>query len=177
MIPVFARKAGCPEPTLRKQGLPNPNPKTSNLMQPAKLTRNLSVSPQLTEKDLEAAAAAGFTSIINNRPDGEAPDQPRSEDLAATAQSLGLAYRHIPVVPGQFSADQIEAFKTALADTAGPALAFCRTGTRSTTLWALAAARHLAPDAILATTSAAGYNLEQLRPQIEAVSAKRSAST
>jgi sulfide:quinone oxidoreductase len=144
-------------------------------MQPAKLTPNLSVSPQLTERDLAEAAAAGFKSIINNRPDGEAPDQPRSEDLAAAAQRLGLAYRHIPVVPGQLTADQIEAFKTALTEIEGPALAFCRTGTRSTTLWALASARQLAPDAILATASAAGYNLEQLRPQLEAASAKRSA--
>ena len=142
------------------------------MQQPAKLTSNLSVSPQLTEEDLVEAAAAGFTSIINNRPDGEAPDQPRSEDLAATAKRLGLAYRHIPVVPGQFSADQIEAFKTVLTETDGPTLAFCRTGTRSTTLWALASARHLAPDAILATTSAAGYNLEQLRSQLDAVFAK-----
>lgn len=146
-------------------------------MQPAKLTSNLSVSPQLTEKDIEEAAAAGFKSIINNRPDGEAPDQPRSEDLAVAAQRLGLAYRHIPIVPGQFSAEQVEAFKTALTETDGPTIAFCRTGTRAATLWALASACHLAPDAILATTSAAGYNLEQLRPQIEAVSAKRSVGT
>ena len=137
-------------------------------MKLAKLTQNLSVSPQLTEKDLEEAAAAGFRSIINNRPDGEASDQPRSDVLEAAAKRLGLAYRHIPVVPGQLSGDQVAAFKAALTEMKGPALAFCRTGTRSTTLWALASARHLAPDNILATAAEAGYNLETLRPQLEA---------
>lgn len=139
-------------------------------MQPAKLTPNLSVAPQVTEKDLEEAAAAGFKIIINNRPDGEAPDQPRSEALAAAAKRLGLEYRHIPVVPGQVSVEQVESFTAALTETPGPALAFCRTGTRSTTLWALASARHLAPDAILSTAAGAGYNLEALRPRLEAAS-------
>ncbi|MGO4525835.1 TIGR01244 family sulfur transferase [Microvirga sp. 2MCAF35] len=136
----------------------------------AKLTDNLSVAPQLSPEDLQKAAAAGFRSIINNRPDGEAPDQPLSDTLAATAQRLGLAYRHIPVVPGQLSPEQVEGFKEALTAADGPTLAFCRTGTRSTSLWALASARHLAPDVILRAAAAAGYNLEALRPQIEAAS-------
>jgi uncharacterized protein (TIGR01244 family) len=139
-------------------------------MKIAKLTDNLSVAPQLMPEDLEAVAEAGFKAIINNRPDGEAPDQPRGEDLAATAQRLGLAYRHIPVVSGQLSPSQVQAFKDAVTTTEGPALAFCRTGTRSTTLWALASTRHLAPDAILSIAAGAGYNLEALRPQIEAAS-------
>lgn len=143
-------------------------------MKIAKLTDNLSVAPQLMPEDLEAVAGAGFKAIINNRPDGEAPDQPRGEDLAAAAQRLGLAYRHIPVVPGQLSPSQVEAFETALTTTDGPALAFCRTGTRSTALWALASARHLAPDAILSIAAGAGYNLEALRPQIEAASRSHS---
>ena len=139
----------------------------------AKLNDNLSVAPQLSPEDLQEAAAAGFRSIINNRPDGEAPDQPSSDTLASAAQRLGLAYRHIPVVPGKVSADQVEAFEEALAATAGPTLAFCRTGTRSTSLWALAAARHLAADEILRTAADAGYNLEALRPQIEAAARRR----
>ncbi|WP_262027386.1 TIGR01244 family sulfur transferase [Microvirga sp. Mcv34] len=141
----------------------------------AKLTDNLSVAPQLRLDDLEQAAAAGFRSIINNRPDGEASDQPSSETLAAAAQRLGLAYRHIPVVPGQLSPEQVAAFKEALTAAAGPTLAFCRTGTRSTSLWALASAPHLSPDEILRIAAAAGYNLEALRPQIEAAARNRSA--
>lgn len=141
-------------------------------MKVTKLTPNISVSQQLTEQDLEQAAAAGFKTIINNRPDGEAPEQPTSDELAATAKRLGLAYHHIPVVPGQFSNEQVESFRTALGGAAKPALAFCRTGTRSTTLWALAASDRLSVNEILQTTSEAGYDLEALRPQLEAASNK-----
>jgi uncharacterized protein (TIGR01244 family) len=143
-------------------------------MKATKLTPNISVSHQLTGKDLEEAAAAGFKTIINNRPDGEAPDQPRSEELAAAARRLGLAYHHIPAVSGQISNDQVEAFRTALGAAEKPALAFCHTGMRSATLWALAASDRLSPNEILQTVSAAGYNLEALPPQLEAVSGKRS---
>lgn len=138
-------------------------------MKVTKLTPNISVAHQLTEQDLEQAAAAGFKTIINNRPDGEVPDQPRSEELAAAAKRLGLAYHHIPAVSGQISNEQVEAFRTVLGGAAKPALAFCRTGTRSATLWALAASDRLSANEILQTTSEAGYNLEALRPRIEAV--------
>jgi len=146
-------------------------------MKVTKLTPNISVAHQLTEQDLEAAAAAGFKTIINNRPDGEAPDQPRSEALSAAADRLGLAYRHIPVVPGQLSDEQVEAFRTFLNDAQKPALAFCRTGTRSATLWALAASDRLSANEILQTTSEAGYDFEALRPQLESAAAKRSSDS
>ena len=145
-------------------------------MKVTKLTPNISVAHQLTEQDLEQAAAAGFKTIINNRPDGEAPDQPPSEELAAAAQRLGLAYHHLPAVSGQISNDQVEAFRMALGGAAKPALAFCRTGTRSTTLWALAASDRLSANEILQTTAEAGYDLEALRPQLEVTSNKRPSS-
>lgn len=137
-------------------------------MQIAKLTDNLSVAPQVTERDLEEAAALGFKTVINNRPDGESPDQPRGTDLAAAAKRLGLEYRHIPVIGGQLNEAQIKAFGDALAAMPGPVLAFCRTGTRSTTLWALSSAQSLAPDAILTTAAGAGYNLQHLLPALQA---------
>jgi sulfide:quinone oxidoreductase len=136
-------------------------------MKAARLTSTLSVAHQLTERDLEEAAAAGFKTIINNRPDGEALDQPRSEDLSAAARQLGLTYLHLPVVSNQLSKDKILAFKAALSRAEQPVLAFCRTGTRSTSLWALMARDDLSPDEILQTASQAGYNLEVLRPRLE----------
>ena len=146
-------------------------------MKVTKLTPNISVAHQLTVQDLEEAVAAGFKTIINNRPDGEAPDQPPSEELATAAKRLGLAYHHIPAVSGQISTEQVETFRTALGGAAKPALAFCRTGTRSTTLWALAASDRLSVSEILQTTSEAGYNLEALRPQLEATADERSSNT
>lgn len=146
-------------------------------MKAVRLTPNISVAPQLNEQDLAEAAAAGFKTIINNRPDGEDPGQPGSEDLAAAAKRLGLAYRHIPVISGQLSNDQVEAFRAAVTEGEKPALAFCRSGTRSTIIWALAASDRLSPSEILQTASEAGYNLEALRPQLEAESGKRSSAS
>ncbi len=136
-------------------------------MKLSKITPFLSVSEQLTEQDLGIAAAQGFKAIINNRPDGEAEDQPRSEALAAAAERLGLAYRHIPVVSGKVTDADADAFAQALGEVRGPVLAFCRTGTRSTTLWALSEAWHLDPEAILKVAAEAGYDLQGLRPRLE----------
>ena len=83
-----------------------------------KLTPDISVAHQLTEKDLEEAAAAGFKTIINNRPDGESPDQPHSQKLAAAAKRLGLTYHHIPVISGKLTSDQVKAFRRALTGAA-----------------------------------------------------------
>jgi sulfide:quinone oxidoreductase len=137
-------------------------------MKPMPLTPRLSVAPQLTESDLEEAARAGFRTVLSNRPDGESPDQPSNATLAATARRLGLEFLQVPVVSGQLTDDQIEAMKTALAEAEAPVLAFCRTGTRSTMLWALASAGELAPEAIIRTAAEAGFNLEAIRPRLEA---------
>lgn len=128
------------------------------------LTEKLSVSAQVELADIPALAAQGFRSLINNRPDGEADDQPPSATLAAAAQRAGLTYRHVPVVSGQLQEAQIDAFAAALAQIPAPVLAFCRTGTRSTTLWALQADG--SSDVILETARAAGYDLTALRPRL-----------
>lgn len=98
------------------------------------LNSSLTVAPQITARDIEQLAADGFVGIINNRPDGEAPDQPRSEELEVEARRRGLKYWHIPVVPGQATAEDGEAFAAALREAGGPVFAFCRTGNRSTAL-------------------------------------------
>jgi sulfide:quinone oxidoreductase len=137
-------------------------------MSPRTLTDTLSVSPQLSPDDIDAAAAAGFRTIINNRPDGEEPGQPRSADLAARAAAAGVAYTHIPVVSGQIGSEDIAAFGAVLSAGKGKMLAFCRTGTRSTTLWALAQANQLSADAIVGIAATAGYDLAGLRARLSA---------
>jgi sulfide:quinone oxidoreductase len=136
-------------------------------MKIAELTPFLAVSPQIAEADLGALAAQGFQAVINNRPDGEAEDQPESAALAAAAGRVGLEYRRVPVVSGKITDEDVASFAQALDEVKGPVLAFCRTGTRSTTLWALAEARHLAPEAILATAAEAGYDLAALKPRLD----------
>lgn len=99
---------------------------------------SLAVGPQLRPEQLSEVAAAGFRGIINNRPDGEEPGQPRSCELQAEAMRLGLLYRHIPVVPGQMTEADARAFARALREAGGPVVAFCRSGNRSASLWNLA---------------------------------------
>ena len=101
------------------------------------LSPQFAVAPQLHVEDLAEAVARGFRGIVNNRPDGEAPDQPESGALAAEAQRLGLAYRHIPIVPGEITEEDARALLQFLSERSGPVLAFCRTGTRSRRLWDL----------------------------------------
>lgn len=100
-----------------------------------KLNEQLSVRPQVQVDELSGLAASGFRGIINNRPDGEAPDQPSSAQIEAEAKRLGLAYWHIPIVPGQASEADARAFAQALEEADGPVVAFCRTGNRSTGLF------------------------------------------
>jgi sulfide:quinone oxidoreductase len=132
-----------------------------------RLTDTLSVAPQISEADLATLAAQGFRSVINNRPDGESADQPASAVLAAAAARAGLVYREIPVVSGQLQDAQVTAFGAALAELPAPTLAFCRTGTRSTTLWALDAARVRPVADVVQTAAEAGYDLGALRPRLE----------
>ena len=99
------------------------------------LSDKLAVAPQIRPEDLRELAQSGFVGIINNRPDSEAPDQPSSLELEAEARRLGLAYWHIPIVPGAMTERDVRAFAAVLAEAEGPVAAFCRTGNRSTALW------------------------------------------
>ncbi len=100
------------------------------------LTPDVSVSPQLDPGALAAVAAAGFKTVINNRPDGEGgPSQPTSAAIEAAAHAAGLAYAHLPVSPAVQTPEEAARFKELLATLPKPVLAFCRTGVRSTKLF------------------------------------------
>ncbi|GAB4193315.1 MAG: bifunctional protein tyrosine phosphatase family protein/NAD(P)/FAD-dependent oxidoreductase [Wenzhouxiangellaceae bacterium] len=129
---------------------------------------DLSVSPQITAQDVGIAASQGFRSLIINRPDGESTDQPDHLVIAEAARRHGLGVRYVPAISGKVTDADVEAFDKAMHELAAPALAYCRTGTRSATLWALAQAGHLSTDAILKTTASAGYDLSGLRTRLDA---------
>jgi uncharacterized protein (TIGR01244 family) len=131
-----------------------------------KITKDVSVSTFLTPEELPALANE-FRTIINNRPDGEEPGQATSAELESAARKLGVDYVHIPVVPGQISDEQVAAFAKALAEKPGAKLAFCRSGTRSATLWALSQAGARTATDILAATAGAGYDLRSLAPRLQ----------
>ena len=134
------------------------------------LTADYSVAPQISIEDVAAAKSAGFAMIVNNRPDGEEPAAPQSEAIAHAAAAEGLAYAAIPIGHAGFSHAQIDALDAVLAGATGPVLAYCRSGTRSTHLWALARARAGDDvDAICDAAARAGYDLTGLRPMMEAL--------
>lgn len=136
-----------------------------------KLTENVLVSPQLALEDVAAAAAMGVAMVVNNRPDGEEPDAPQGSDIAAAAAAAGLNYTAIPVGHSGFSEPQVDAMIAALEQAEGPILAYCRSGTRSTLLWALAAAKQgEAPDTIARIAAQAGYDVSPIRPMLDMLS-------
>ncbi|MCA0847046.1 TIGR01244 family sulfur transferase [Salipiger thiooxidans] len=124
-----------------------------------KINDDITVSPQITAADLPGIAAAGYRSIICNRPDGEGADQQTFDEIDAAAREAGLVARYLPVVSGKVQDGDAEAFGTAMRELPGPVFAYCRTGTRSATLWSLSQAKALTPPQILAATKAAGYDM------------------
>ena len=133
------------------------------------LTPQISVSPQISLADVAAAKAMGFGHIVNNRPDGEAPGQPAGEEIEAAAHAAGMGYTAIPVDHSGFSAEQVAAMSACLVS-AKPILAYCRSGTRSTMLWALAAAsRGEAPETVVAMAAAQGYDVSPLLPAMRSL--------
>ena len=134
---------------------------------------HVSVAPQITASEVSALAAAGYAEIVNNRPDDEEPGQPSGKEIAAAAAAAGIAYRAIPVTHAGFSGNQVEAMANALTAAAGPVLAYCRSGTRSANLWALARARMGdEPATLVAQAADAGYDLSGIRAMLDTLAAR-----
>lgn len=131
------------------------------------ITPDFSVSPQLSAQDIEAIVKRGFRSILINRPDGEAVDQEDHESVMQAAHAHGLSVQYLPVISGQITQENITAFRGALDTLNPPILAYCASGTRSASLWALSQAGKLDPDEIFKATGAAGYDLIGLRSRIK----------
>ena len=133
------------------------------------ITDTFSVSGQLAPEDIAAAAKAGFTAIINNRPDGEAPGQMSSKDAEAAAAEHGLSYVHIPVRGGQWTFADIAATRAAIDDAAsGKLLAYCGSGMRSAAMWALAgvSAGAITPAQAIEAAKHADVDLSGLSPAL-----------
>lgn len=136
-------------------------------MKLAILTPNLSALPQPTADEIGELADRGYRSIIGNRPDGEAPDQPKWNDLKAAALARGMDAVHIPVVASRIDEADIRAFREAVERLPKPIAAFCRTGTRSTILWALANEASLTAEERIKIAAKEGYDLEPFRGLLE----------
>jgi len=130
------------------------------------LTPVLSVAEQISVADLAPIAQAGFKSIICNRPDGEGADQTGFAEIAQAAQALGLQARYLPAETGKVTDEQGVAFGQLMDELPKPVLAYCRSGMRSTTMWALASAGKLPLPGIMEAAARAGYDLKGLARRI-----------
>ena len=140
-----------------------------------KISDTFLASPQITPGDIEQAKAEGVTLIINNRPDDEAPDQPAGASIRKAALDAGMDYKAIPVSSAGFSLPQVDAMAEAVSSAQGKVLAFCRSGTRSTLLWALAQAKGGAdPETLAQQAAQGGYNVAPVRPTLDMLAGKSS---
>jgi uncharacterized protein (TIGR01244 family) len=125
-----------------------------------KVTDDFAVAPQIAPAEVADIAARGYRMVINNRPDGETPDQPAGAEIAKAAEAAGLAYVFVPVRGGP-TPDQVAAVQDAIKDAKGPVFAFCRSGTRSIVTWSIGQARAglRSRDELIELGRNAGYDL------------------
>ena len=133
------------------------------------ITPAYAVSPQIDPEDIAAIAAAGFKTIICNRPDAENPPSHHANAMKVIAEAAGLVFVEIPVTHAGLNQQMVSDQRTAIDESSGPTLAYCASGTRSSIVWSLGQAGRLPTDEIIAATTACGYDLRGLAPQIDAL--------
>ena len=138
-------------------------------MEIRQLSPDYAVSPQIDPSDVSAIKAAGFTTVICNRPDAEIPPSHHAEVVGTLAEAEGLKFVVIPVTHQGLNAEIIAAQREVIENSDGPVFAYCASGTRCSIVWALGQGNSQPTDDILAATTAAGYDLGGLRPQLEAL--------
>lgn len=137
------------------------------------LTQHMLVAPQISVDAVAEAKDAGVTLIINNRPEGESDDQVPGTEIEAAARAAGMDYVAIPITHSGFSQPQVLAMVDALKGAHGKVLAYCRSGTRSTLLWALAeSAQGGDPDSLTNMAAKAGYDVSPVRPLMDMLKAQ-----
>ncbi len=138
-----------------------------------RLTARYHVASQLVPEDLAAIAGAGFTTVICNRPDSEVPPGQQAESIGAAARAAGLAFETLELTHQTMTPENVARQRDLIAQSDGPVLAYCATGTRCSVVWALGQADTMSVDDILSTTARAGYDLDGLRPTLEQMSRQR----
>jgi uncharacterized protein (TIGR01244 family) len=132
------------------------------------LTPTYAVSPQIEPQDLPAIKAAGYTTIIDNRPDGEIPGHLHAAQMQAAATAMGFDFVANPIIGGAMTEANVVAQRAAIAGAKGPVLAYCASGNRSSVVWAMAHAGKMPADDLIGIPAKYGYQLEHLRPQLTA---------
>ena len=136
------------------------------------LSPDLLVTGQISVGDIAALAERGVRAIINNRPDGESMGQPLTADIERAAAEQGIAFRTIPFTSGRQTMADVEAFRAALDELPRPLLMYCRTGMRSTSIWAMAEAGRTPVEDLLRMAAGAGYDLSPMQPVLQALATR-----
>jgi len=131
------------------------------------LTETLAISGQISPAALQAIAAAGFKSVVCNRPDTEAPDHFTSHELSVIARRVGVTMAYMPIVSERLTAQDGCEFKALLDQLPTPVLAYCQSGMRPVTLWALSQAHRQPWPDLVRRAAQAGFNLNDLTPPQE----------
>ena len=150
-----------------------PRPAQRSTMDIRALTPTYAVSPQIDPADLPAIKAAGYVTIIDNRPDREIDPDLHTDQMRAAAQALGLIFVANPVLPGQLTDEVIATQSAAVAASSGPVFAYCASGNRCSLVWALMNAGQIPVDTLITTPAKFGYQLDHLRPILEARAAAK----
>ena len=137
------------------------------------ITPEFAVAPQINGDDVQALANAGYRTIIANRPDNEIEDGFDSSELAKRAQDAGLAVHYLPYFPGAMTPELVAEFEAVMAKAEGPVFAYCRSGTRSSHLWAMSQAGTRDIEEILTLAAAAGYDLRPMEGLLRAYGSQK----
>lgn len=138
------------------------------------LTDSYAVSPQITPEDIAGIAAAGFTTVICNRPDGEIPPDLRAAEIRTAVEAAGLSFVLNPVIGGAITMDNVTTQGAAIAAARGPVLAYCASGNRSSIVWALSQAGKMPTAELIQRPAQYGYMLEAFRPTLESLASAAS---
>ncbi|WP_328189943.1 TIGR01244 family sulfur transferase [Marinobacter sp. OP 3.4] len=132
-----------------------------------KIDDAISVAPQISPDDVAEIARLGFRTLVANRPDHEEPGQPTMAELEQAARDHGITWVYLPVESGNILDEDVDAFAPMFEEAEKPVLAFCRSGTRCSVLWALSSARHMPLEPIIQRAGQAGYDLRGLIPRLQ----------
>ena len=137
------------------------------------ITPRYFVSPQISAEDIPAIAEAGFTRVICNRPDVEVPPSHQAEAIRAAVEAAGLEFLELPLTHQTMTPENVSRQREMAEGCEGPVLAYCASGTRCSVIWALGHAADLGADGVLSQTSAAGYQLDNLRPLLDQIASSK----
>lgn len=138
-----------------------------------KIDDQITVAPQITVDDVAEIARQGFKTLVANRPDQEEPGQPAMAELEAAAREHGLKWVYMPVESGNITDQDVDQFAPMIQQADKPVLAFCRSGTRCTVLWALSSARDTSAEEIFTKARNAGYDIRGLAPRLAQQAARK----